>query len=267
MRPLAPESASVWQLTQPALLKSCLPWAAVAVPSSLAEPVLSSVVAGVLLAGAADSELLSLPPQPLATATEAAAAQRASRRSTEAGRAVCMACILPERGGVRHCMLRVRQDGEVQPADRALVPPFAVMDILAEVERLRSEGLQVWSLGAGEPRAGAPAVVRRAVAERLARGEGLGYTAPAGLWELRAALAGRYASRYGLQVEPEAVTVATGSSGAFVLAFLAAFAPVIGWRSRGPATRPTATFCVRWRGGGGDRLRARAPLPADACPA
>ncbi len=85
----------------------------------------------------------------------------------------------------------VRHDGCVQPAERALVPPFAVMDILAEVERLRSEGVRVWSLGAGEPQAGAPAAVRRAVTERVQAGVGLGYTAPAGLWELRVALADR----------------------------------------------------------------------------
>ncbi len=37
------------------------------------------------------------------------------------------------------------------------------------------------------------------------------------------ALADRYRSRYGVDVDPAAVAITTGSSGAFVLAFLAAF--------------------------------------------
>lgn len=56
----------------------------------------------------------------------------------------------------------------------------------------------------------------------LAVGE-LGYTAARGLPELRAAIAGHFLRTYDLEVDIDDVVVTTGSSGAFVLAFLAAF--------------------------------------------
>ncbi|MBO9532260.1 MAG: aminotransferase class I/II-fold pyridoxal phosphate-dependent enzyme [Solirubrobacteraceae bacterium] len=108
---------------------------------------------------------------------------------------------------------------------RSVVPPFAVMDILAEVERRRAAGDRVWSLCAGEPDGGAPTDVRERAAALLASGERLGYTAALGTAELRATIAAHYERSYGVHVDREAVAVTTGSSGAFVLAFLAALDP------------------------------------------
>lgn len=110
-------------------------------------------------------------------------------------------------------------------AARAAVPPFAVMQILDRVAELRAQGRDVISLCAGEPSGGAPDDVHRRAAaghdERLAHG----YTSALGIRELRAAIAGHYRRWYGIDVAAEQVAVTTGSSGAFVLAFLAAFDP------------------------------------------
>lgn len=107
-------------------------------------------------------------------------------------------------------------------AARSAVPPFAVMEILAAANERRARGEDVLVLCAGEPGTGAAEVVRRRAAELLAAGD-LGYTEATGIPALRSALAGLYADRYGVTVDPAHVAVTTGSSGAFVLAFLAAF--------------------------------------------
>jgi aspartate/methionine/tyrosine aminotransferase len=108
------------------------------------------------------------------------------------------------------------------PAARADVAPFHVMEVLAAAQaRERSHG-DVVVLAAGQPTAGAPAVVKEAAAKAL-REQNLGYTVQLGIPELRAAIAGHYASRSALDVSPEDVVVTTGSSGGFLLSFLSAF--------------------------------------------
>jgi aspartate/methionine/tyrosine aminotransferase len=108
------------------------------------------------------------------------------------------------------------------PARRAEVPPFHVMDVLsAAQERQRSHG-DVLSLAAGQPTAGAPEPVKRA-AERALREQNLGYTVQLGIPELREAIAGHYQRWYALDIAPDDVIVTTGSSGGFLLSFLAAF--------------------------------------------
>src|SRR5246127_5144999 len=105
---------------------------------------------------------------------------------------------------------------------RAGVPPFYVMDVwLAAAERQRSHGDLV-NLSAGQPSAGAPEPVRAAAASALHLNQ-LGYTVALGIPELRAAIATDYRRQHGIDVEPDAVVVTTGSSGGFLLAFLACF--------------------------------------------
>ncbi|MFL0181803.1 pyridoxal phosphate-dependent aminotransferase [Mycobacterium sp. SMC-15] len=105
---------------------------------------------------------------------------------------------------------------------RAGIPPFHVMDVwLAAAERQRSHGDLV-NLSAGQPSVGAPEPVRAAAAAALQANE-MGYTVALGIPELRSAIAGSYADRYGLDVDPDDVVVTTGSSGGFLLAFLACF--------------------------------------------
>lgn len=112
----------------------------------------------------------------------------------------------------------------LRPAARSSIPPFHVMDVLAAAEqRQRSHG-DLISLGAGQPSAPAPTRVRAAAAEALAANV-LGYTEQLGIPALREAIAGHYRKRHELDVLPDDVVVTTGSSGGFMLSFLAAFDP------------------------------------------
>ena len=95
--------------------------------------------------------------------------------------------------------------------------------LAAAAERARG-GQRVWDLTAGQPSTPAPAPVRAAAHRHLDENV-LGYTATAGIPELREAIAGHYRLWYGLDVDPARVFVTTGSSGGFLLAFLAAFDP------------------------------------------
>ncbi len=108
-------------------------------------------------------------------------------------------------------------------ATRANVPPFHVMDLLAAAaERQRTHG-DLLNLVAGQPSTGAPAPVTAEAVRLLNTGDPLGYTTATGILELREAIAGHHRSRYGVEVAAEDVVVTTGSSGGFLLAFLAAF--------------------------------------------
>lgn len=110
-------------------------------------------------------------------------------------------------------------------ASRANVQPFAVMDILRRVAELRAEGRDVISLCAGEPGGGAPSGVSARAAAVHASGAALTYTPALGSAELRQGIAGHYKRWYGIEVPAHHVAVTTGSSGAFMLVFLAAFNP------------------------------------------
>lgn len=105
---------------------------------------------------------------------------------------------------------------------RSHVPPFAVMEVLAAANARRDAGESVLNLCAGEPATGASDVVRRRAIELLESGD-LGYTEALGVPALRQAIADHYGRTYGVEVDPARVAVTTGSSGGFMLAFLAAF--------------------------------------------
>ncbi|WP_262347539.1 pyridoxal phosphate-dependent aminotransferase [Nocardioides dongxiaopingii] len=111
----------------------------------------------------------------------------------------------------------------MQAAQRANVPPFHVMDLLAAgTERQRTHGDLV-DLLAGQPSTGAPRAVNDEAVRLLRSGEPLGYTPATGIRELREAIAGHHRRTRGIDVDPDEVVVTTGSSGGFLLAFLAAF--------------------------------------------
>ncbi len=109
------------------------------------------------------------------------------------------------------------------PSQRSAVPPFAVMTVLNRVAQLRAAGQRVISLCAGEPAQGAPADVRHRAAELMAGDTSLGYTETFGIRALRSELAGHYRRWYGIEVPEEQIALTTGSSGGFLVAFLAAF--------------------------------------------
>ena len=106
---------------------------------------------------------------------------------------------------------------------RSGVPPFAVMSVLNRVAQLRAAGREVISLCAGEPTSGAPSDVRRRAAELMVGRTPLGYSETFGIRPLRTELAGHYRRWYDLEVPEEQIALTTGSSGGFLLSFLAAF--------------------------------------------
>jgi len=112
----------------------------------------------------------------------------------------------------------------MKASSRSQVSPFAVMEIISAANARRAAGQRVLNLCVGEPSSGAPEVVRRRARELLERGD-LGYTEAVGIPALRSELAAHYRRWYGVEVDPRAVAVTTGSSGGFLLAFLAAFDP------------------------------------------
>jgi aspartate/methionine/tyrosine aminotransferase len=109
-------------------------------------------------------------------------------------------------------------------ASRAAVPPFHVMDLLAAATARQRSHSDVVNLVAGQPSTPAPKPVRERAKEVL-DAEVLGYTPALGILELREAICGHYQRVYGLEVAPAEVVVTTGSSGGFLLSFLAAFEP------------------------------------------
>src|SRR5208282_1273443 len=109
-------------------------------------------------------------------------------------------------------------------ARRCATPPFIVMDVLRAANERQAAGAAVYHLEVGQPGTGAPARVLAAARAAL-DGHRLGYTEALGMPSLRARIARHYEERYGVRVPQERVIVTTGSSGAFVTAFLAAFDP------------------------------------------
>ena len=108
-------------------------------------------------------------------------------------------------------------------AARANVPPFHVMDLLAAAkQRSRTHG-DLINFVAGQPMSGAPAPVTAEAIRLLQSDDPLGYTEADGIPELRERIAEHHRKAHGIDVSADDVVVTTGSSGGFLLAFLAAF--------------------------------------------
>ncbi|MGD0315109.1 MAG: aminotransferase class I/II-fold pyridoxal phosphate-dependent enzyme [Xanthobacteraceae bacterium] len=110
----------------------------------------------------------------------------------------------------------------LQPSARSAVPPFMVMDVMAAAARLEAQGRRIIHMEVGQPAAGAPATAIAAARTALSSGR-LGYTEALGIASLRRRIARACAEWHGLDVDPARIVVTTGSSGGFILAFLAAF--------------------------------------------
>jgi aspartate/methionine/tyrosine aminotransferase len=105
---------------------------------------------------------------------------------------------------------------------RGGVAPFIVMDVMREANAREAQGQSVLHLEVGQPATPAPKGVIEAARQALAQ-DRIGYTDAFGLLALRARIARHYRESYGVDVPAERIVVTTGSSGGFVLAFLAAF--------------------------------------------
>jgi aspartate/methionine/tyrosine aminotransferase len=121
-------------------------------------------------------------------------------------------------------ILRASAHHLLAASGRSDVPSFMVMDVMAAAARIEAAGGHVIHMEVGQPAAPAPQTAIKAAQEALARGQ-VEYTAALGTPSLRARIARHYRDAYKCDVDPEQIVVTTGSSGAFILAFLALFEP------------------------------------------
>ena len=95
------------------------------------------------------------------------------------------------------------------------VPPYLFAEIERRIEALRAEGVDVISLGIGDPDLPAPAAVVEALQDAAARPENHRYPSNRGLAAFRDAVAGFYAERFGVAIDPatEVIPVLGGKEG------------------------------------------------------
>src|SRR6266702_4803614 len=120
--------------------------------------------------------------------------------------------------------LRERATGLLTASGRSNVPPFMVMDVMAAAARIEAAGGPVVHMEVGQPAASAPKTAISAAHAALDAGR-IDYTSALGMPSLRERIARHYRETYGCAVDAERIVVTTGSSGAFILGFLAMFEP------------------------------------------
>lgn len=136
------------------------------------------------------------------------------------------------------------------------IAPFHVMELMAKAQALEREGRDIVHMEVGEPDFPTPQPVIDAAARFLAGGH-VHYTAALGIPQLREAIAGFYATRYGVSVDPARIVVTAGASAALLLALGALTSPGDEWLLTDPGypcNRHFVRFCE-----GAPRL-----LPVDA---
>lgn len=100
------------------------------------------------------------------------------------------------------------------------IPPFIVMDVLEKAQELERIGERVIHLEVGEPDFDTPECINEASYRAICDGK-THYTHSLGLIELREAIAEDYWKRYHVNVSPEQILVASGTSPAMLLLFSA----------------------------------------------
>jgi len=120
--------------------------------------------------------------------------------------------------------LRERTQSLLMASGRSNVPPFMVMDVMAAAARIEAAGGHVIHMEVGQPAAPAPQSAILAAHAALNQGR-IDYTSALGIPSLRQRISRHYAETYGFAVDSERIIVTTGSSGAFILGFLAMFEP------------------------------------------
>lgn len=104
------------------------------------------------------------------------------------------------------------------------VSPFLAMEVLERAQQLERQGTPVIHLELGEPDFATPACIRDAAVAALDAGY-THYTHSLGDCDLREALVGFYARRYGVRLHPDQVLIFPGSSPAMMLLFSALLDP------------------------------------------
>jgi LL-diaminopimelate aminotransferase len=83
------------------------------------------------------------------------------------------------------------------------VPPYLFAEIERRIERMRADGVDVISLGIGDPDLPTPPAVVAALQHAVERPETHQYPSNRGLAAFRGAIAGFYADRFGVEIDPE----------------------------------------------------------------
>lgn len=110
----------------------------------------------------------------------------------------------------------------LQPSRRSAIRSFKVMDVVQAADKLARSGRSIYHLEVGQPQSSAPKAAITTAQEQMGS-DRCGYTAARGEPPLRAALAAMYQETYGVAVSPDRIHLTPGSSGAFTIAFMAAF--------------------------------------------
>ncbi|MEH6547593.1 MAG: aminotransferase class I/II-fold pyridoxal phosphate-dependent enzyme, partial [Sneathiella sp.] len=102
------------------------------------------------------------------------------------------------------------------------IQPFIAMEIMKAANERELNGEPVFHMEVGQPAQSAPSKVIERAQETLLH-EKIGYTDALGIPALRKAISDYYGTTYDVDISPSRIVVTTGSSGGFLLAFLAAF--------------------------------------------
>jgi aspartate/methionine/tyrosine aminotransferase len=104
------------------------------------------------------------------------------------------------------------------------IPPFIVMDVLERAQEFERMGERVIHLEVGEPDFDTPACINEACYQSICEGK-THYTHSLGLIELREAIAEDCWKKYQVEVSPEQILVASGTSPALLLLFATLLEP------------------------------------------
>lgn len=104
------------------------------------------------------------------------------------------------------------------------VSPFIVMDVMSAAAAIERRGGSIVHMEVGQPAAPAPRPAIEAAKRALESGR-IAYTEALGIPSLRERIARHYRDTYSVSVPAERIAITTGSSGGFVLSFLALFEP------------------------------------------
>ena len=106
----------------------------------------------------------------------------------------------------------------------AEIAPSITLAVTAQAAKMKKEGIDVCSFGAGEPDMDTPAYIKDAAVAALASGK-TKYTASAGLLELREALCAKLKADNGLSYTPDLISVNCGAKHSCYNAILATCGP------------------------------------------
>src|SRR5262249_40281245 len=105
-----------------------------------------------------------------------------------------------------------------------LIAPSATLAMGAQAKRLKGEGLEVLDFALGEPDFGTPANIQEAAVRAMRAGQ-THYTPPAGIPELRQAVASLYTNQHGLTTDPAQVVISNGAKHSIHNALMAVCGP------------------------------------------